>query len=117
LPPSAVVAGLGVGFGLSSVIMAGWLWRVLARRIGGLDGRRIGSTLVRMHIAAVPGLVVAVGASVAAGRLVPGGAPAALLTVTVGGSGGLLAYLATARLLHVSEVSDLASMLRTRLGR
>jgi putative peptidoglycan lipid II flippase len=117
LPPDAVVAGLGVGFGLSSVIMAGWLWRVVARRIGGLDGRRIGRTLVRMHVAAVPGLVVALGTSVAVGRLVHDGVPAALVTAAVGGSAGLLAYLATARLLHVAEVSELASMLRTRLGR
>jgi putative peptidoglycan lipid II flippase len=117
LPPSAVVAGLGVGFGLSSLIMAGWLWRVVARRIGGLDGRRIGRTLVRMHLAAVPGLMVALGTSVVTGHLVPGRLPAALVTVAVGGSTGLAAYLATARLLHVAEVSELAIMVRTRLGR
>ncbi len=41
LPPADVVAGLGVGFGISSVVMTVMLWRVLGRRVGGLDTRRI----------------------------------------------------------------------------
>ena len=68
LPPADVVAGVGVGFGISSLVMAVWLWWILARRAGGLDTRRIGKTLVRMHVAAVPGTVFAIAVSVLIGR-------------------------------------------------
>jgi putative peptidoglycan lipid II flippase len=116
LPPADVVAGLGVGFGLSSLVMAVWLWRILSRRVGGLDTRRINKTLVRMHVAAIPGMIFAIGTSILIGRIAPGGTITALTIVAVGGSGGLLLYLLAAWKLKVAEVGDLARMVRARLG-
>jgi putative peptidoglycan lipid II flippase len=115
LPPADVVAGLGVGFGISSLVMAVWLWRILSRRVGGLDNRRIGKTLVRMHVAAVPGMIFALAVSVIIDRVAPGGTVAALVSVAVGGTGGLVLYLLAARLLNVAEVSELMRSLRIRL--
>jgi putative peptidoglycan lipid II flippase len=115
LPPADVVAGLGVGFGVSSLVMAVWLWRILARRVGGLDTRRIGKTLLRMHVAALPGMIFALAVSVIIGRIAPGGTVAALATVAVGGSGGLALYLLAARVLNVAEVTELTRSLRGRL--
>jgi putative peptidoglycan lipid II flippase len=115
LPPADVVAGLGVGFGVSSLVMAVWLWRILARRVGGLDTRRIGKTLLRMHAAALPGMIFALAMSVIIGRIAPGGTVAALAIVAVGGSGGLALYLLAARVLNVAEVSELTRSLRIRL--
>jgi putative peptidoglycan lipid II flippase len=115
LPPDDVVAGLGVGFGLSSLVMAVWLWRILARRTGGLDTRRIGKTLLRMHIAAVPGMIFALAVSVVIDRIAPAGTIAALATVAIGGSGGLMLYWLAARVLNVTEVSELTRSLRLRL--
>jgi putative peptidoglycan lipid II flippase len=115
LPPADVVAGLGVGFGVSSLVMAVWLWRILARRVGGLDTRRIGKTLLRMHVAALPGMIFALAVSVIVDRIAPGGTVAALATVAVGGSGGLALYLLAARVLNVAEVSELTRSLRSRL--
>jgi putative peptidoglycan lipid II flippase len=116
LPPAYVVAGLGVGFGLSSLVMAVWLWRILSRRVGGLDTRRINKTLVRMHVAAIPGMIFAIGTWILIGRVAPGGTITALTIVAVGGSGGLLLYLLAAWKLKVAEVGELARMVRARLG-
>ena len=115
LPPADVVAGLGVGFGLSSLVMAVWLWRILARRVGGLDTRRIGKTLLRMHLAAIPGMIFALAVSVVIDRIAPAGTTAALATVAIGGSGGLMLYWLAARVLNVPEVSELTRSLRLRL--
>jgi putative peptidoglycan lipid II flippase len=116
LPPADVVAGLGVGFGLSSLVMAVWLWWILSRRVGGLDTHRINRTLLRMHIAAIPGMVFAIGASILISRAAPGGAPTALAIVAVGGGGGLLLYLLAAWKLKVAEVGELTRHVRARLG-
>ena len=116
LPPADVVAGLGVGFGVSSLVMMVMLWRVLSKRVGGLDTHRINVTLLRMHLAAVPGAIFALAASIVIGHLAPAGTPTALAIVAVGGTGGLLLYLFTARLLKVAEIGDLSRSLRTRFG-
>ena len=114
LRPADVVAGLGVGFGVASLVMAVWLWRILSRRIGGLDTRRISLTLLRMHLAAVPGMIFAIAVSVIFQRIAPGGTLTALATVAAGCGGGLLLYLLTARLLDVAEVSELLQSMRAR---
>jgi putative peptidoglycan lipid II flippase len=116
LPPADVVAGLGVGFGLSSLVMAVWLWWILSRRVGGLDTGRINRTLLRMHIAALPGMVFAIGVSLLISRFAPAGAITALAIVAVGGSGGLLLYLLAAWKLKVAEVSEVSRYVRARLG-
>jgi putative peptidoglycan lipid II flippase len=116
LPPALVVAGLGVGFGISSLVMMVMLWRVLGKRIGTLDTRRITITLVRMHVAALPGMVFAIVAWVLIAAIAPGGTITNLAIVAVGGGGGLLLYLLTARRLQVAEVSELTASLRARLG-
>ena len=117
LPPADVVAGLGVGFGIYSVVMTVALWRVLARRIGGLDTRRTGRVLVRMHLAAVPGAAFALAVVVLGDRAVPGGTLRDLAEVAVGGAGGLALYLVAARLLGIGEVRDLTRSLAARLPR
>jgi putative peptidoglycan lipid II flippase len=116
LPPRYVVAGLGAGFGISNVVMAVALWRVLSRRVGGLDSRRIASSLVRMHVAVIPGVIFAVAVSVLIAGAMPPGTLAALATVAIGGSGGLLLYLLSAWLLKVSELRDVTRTVRARLG-
>jgi putative peptidoglycan lipid II flippase len=116
LPPAQVDAWLAVGFGVASVVLAVWLWRILSRRVGGLDTRRILGTLVRMHVAAIPGLVFAVGASVLISHL-SGGPAAGLATVAVGLCGGVLLYLLVGRKLKITEIGQVMGMLRSRLRR
>ena len=97
LPPNHVVAGLGVGFGLANLVGTVVAWRVLSRRIGGLDGRAIGSSLLRMHAAAIPGVIFAIAVSVMIGAVASGGKLAALFTVALGGSGAMLLYVMFAK--------------------
>jgi putative peptidoglycan lipid II flippase len=115
LPAAQVVAGLGVGFGLGSVVMTVLLWRSFSRRVGGLDTRRITGTLVRMHIACLPGMGFAIGAWVLIDRVAAAGTVRSLAIVAAGGIGGLLLYLVTARLLHIDEVTALSRSVRARL--
>jgi putative peptidoglycan lipid II flippase len=115
LPPQHVVAGLGAGFGLASLVGSIIAWRVLSRRIGGLDGRRVGSALLRMNLAAIPGAIFAIAVSVMVGAIIPGGRIGALLTVAVGGSGAMLLYVLFAKAFRVTELDELTSSLRARL--
>jgi putative peptidoglycan lipid II flippase len=54
LPPVDRVAALGVTFGIGNVVGTWIAWRVLSRRLGGLAGRQVLRSLVRMHVAAIP---------------------------------------------------------------
>jgi len=115
LPPQHVVAGLGAGFGVANLIGTIAAWRVLSRRIGGLDGRAIGAGLVRMHASAIPPAIFAIAVSVMVGAVVPTGRIAALFTVALGGAGAMLLYVLFAKAFKVNELSDLTSTLRARL--
>jgi putative peptidoglycan lipid II flippase len=115
LPPSDVVAGLGAGFGAANLVgaVAGWL--VLSRRIGGLDGRRIGVSLVKMHVSAIPSVLFAAAVTVMVGAVVPAGTLAALIIVVLSGSGALLLYVLFAKALGITELTDLSSSVTARL--
>jgi putative peptidoglycan lipid II flippase len=115
LPPQHVVAGLGAGFGVSNVVGTLVAWKVLSRRIGGLDGRAISRGLVRMHASAIPGVVFAIAVSVMVGAIIPGGRIAALCTVALGGSGAMLLYVMFAKAFGVTELNDLTATVRARL--
>jgi putative peptidoglycan lipid II flippase len=115
LPPQHVVAGLGAGFGVANLVGAVIAWRVLSGRVGGLDGRRIGSALVRMHAAAIPGVIFAIAVAVMVGAVIPGGRIAALITVALGGSGAMLMYVLFAKAFGVAELDDLTASVRARL--
>jgi putative peptidoglycan lipid II flippase len=115
LPPRLVVAGLGAGFGLASLAGTVAAWRVLGRRIGGLDGYRIRDSLVRMHAAAIPAAIFAVAVSVMIGAIFSGGHIAALLTVAVGGTGAMFLYLLFSKAFDVRELTELTSTVRARL--
>ena len=93
LPATHVVAGLAAGFGAANLVGAVAGWWILSRRIGGLDGRRIGVSLVKMHVAAIPCVLFAAAVTVMIGAVVPAGTLAALITVMLSGSGALLLYV------------------------
>jgi putative peptidoglycan lipid II flippase len=115
LPPQHVVAGLGAGFGLSSLAGTVAAWRVLSRRIGGLDGHAVRAGLVRMHAAAIPGAIFAIAVTVMIGAALSGGRIAALFTVAIGGGGAMLLYVLFAKSFGVAELNDLTKTVRARL--
>ena len=102
--PGDVIAGLGVGFGLANLVGMMLAWRILSRRMRGLDGYRIGRSLVRMHAATLPAalLAVLVGASPAGTRSSTSSSAAASL---------LAMYLVFARALRIDELCTLSRTL------
>jgi len=115
LPPSQVVAGLGAGFGAANLVGAVAGWWILSRRLGGLDGRRIGISLVKMHLSAIPCVLCAAAVTVMVSAVLPAGTLAALIIVALSGSGALLLYVLFAKALGVGELTDLSSTVTARL--
>jgi len=117
VPRHDVVAALGIGFGLANVVGTVIAWRVLSRRLVGLAGRQIGRSLIRMHAAAVPAALFALLVAVGVHAVLATGKVSSFVTLVVGGAGALACYMAAARLLKVTEVTDLTAMVRSRLRR
>ena len=112
-----LVAGLGVGFGLANLLGTAIAWRILDRRLGGLGGQSIGSTVGRMHVAAVPAALLALLVTLIVGNVITGSRSAAAVSIVLGGGGALLVYLLFARALRIGELTSVTSMLMRRLGR
>jgi len=117
LPAGHVVEGVAAAFGIANLVGTLIAWRILSRRMRGLDGYRIASSLLRMHLAAVPGAIFALAITFSVGVILSPGPVFGIITVIVGGSGALLLYVLFAKAFGVSELTELGSGLRTRLGR
>ncbi|HEY2304713.1 MAG TPA: murein biosynthesis integral membrane protein MurJ [Streptosporangiaceae bacterium] len=117
LPAGHVVEGVAAAFGLANLAGAVIAWRVLSRRMRGLHGRLIAISLVRMHLAAIPGAIFALAVSFSVGVIFSPGPAFGIITVIIGGSGALLLYVLFARALGVTELTELSRGLRTRLRR
>ncbi len=108
------VQGLALGHAISYIISTAACLVILRRRLGGLDGRRIGRTLVRVvPLAAVTGaaaweVVHLVGTVTFAQRLAGLG---------TGVTTGLLVFLGGSLILQIEEANELKSALLRRLGR
>jgi putative peptidoglycan lipid II flippase len=70
-----------------------------------------------MHAAAVPATLFALAVAVTFHAVLTPGKVSSALAVAVGGAGALVLYVVAARLLRVSEVTDLTGMVRSRLRR
>jgi putative peptidoglycan lipid II flippase len=117
LPAGQVVIGMAIVYGITSVFSAVIAWRLLNRRVGSLDGRVVTRSLVRMHVATIPPLVLAIAVSAAVGVVVHPGAVYGFITVLVGGGGALLLYIIVAKALRLDELSQLMRMVSGRFGR
>jgi putative peptidoglycan lipid II flippase len=117
LPAGHVVQGVAAAFGLANLVGTVIAWRVLSRRMRGLYGRLITISLVRMHLAAIPGAIFALAVSFSVGVIFSPGPAFGIITVIIGGSGALLLYVLFAKALGVTELTELGRGLRSRLGR
>jgi putative peptidoglycan lipid II flippase len=109
LPKTELVAGLGAGFGVTNFIGLLITWRILGRRLRGLDGYRIGRTLVRMHAATLPAALVAILVGLVFSN--------AYVVVIVGGGLATGMYLMFARLLRIEELTRVSRIMLSRMGR
>ena len=117
MPTGHVVEGVAAAFGLANLVGTAISWRILSRRMRGLEGRAIARSLIRMHLAAIPAAIFALAITFAVGVVLPPGPAFGLITLVFGGSGGLLLYVLFAKALGVTELSELTAGLRTRLRR
>ncbi len=117
LPARDVVAGLGVGFGLANLLGTLLAWRVLSRRLRGLDGRAIAGTLAKMHAAAIPGALFAITIGIMVTDALGGGRTRAAITIVIGGGGALLLYVLFAKALRVAELASVTRTVRTAVSR
>ena len=117
LPPSNLVAGLGIAYGVANLIGAAMGWMLLLRKVGSLDGRLIARSLTRMHLATVPGLIFAVLVMWLTGKALhdPGRAYGLVVTV-IGGGGAVAIYAVCARSLRVAEFGFLMRTITARFG-
>ncbi len=116
LPARFAVLGLAAGHACSFVIGLLVCSRVLSRRIGGLEGRRVVRTGVRCLVAAVlPGIAAALVVALAVRAL--GDGQLGSLTGLLAGAAVLGAgYVALARRLRITELDQVVSPVLTRLG-
>jgi putative peptidoglycan lipid II flippase len=112
-----VVEGVAAAFGVANLVGTVIAWRILSRRMRGLDGHRIASSLIRMHLAAIPGAIFALAITFSVGVILAPGPAFGIITAIIGGSGALLLYVLFAKAFGVGELTELGRGLRTRLGR
>ena len=120
LPAGSWWKRLGAAFGLANLV--GTVLVLLAHPVPAdarhLVSKAIGVALIRMHIAAVPAAIFALAVTFAVGVVLsPRSKPSRIFTVVVGGSGALLLYVLFARALGITEVGEITTGLRSRLGR
>ena len=108
--------GLALGTSIAALLNAAALLFLLQRRLGGIDGTRMASSLVRILLAAGVMGLAAVATETAIGQWMPGAglAPQLMrLTTTIGVAVGTLA--ASAYLLRVPEFRKAVSLVSRRL--
>jgi putative peptidoglycan lipid II flippase len=106
-----------VGFGLANLLGTFLAWRVLSRRLRGLDGRTIAGTLAKMHAAAIPGALFAITIGIMVTDALGGGRTRAAITIVVGGGGALLLYVLFAKALRVAELASVTRTARAIVAR
>jgi putative peptidoglycan lipid II flippase len=106
--------GLALGTALSALLNAGLLLGLLRGRIGGIDGRRVGTSLLKILAASAVMAVAAIWAEGAARAWLAGTSLLPrMVHVGTGIVTGLLALMAAARALRIAEFDQaLASVLR-----
>ncbi|WP_393916537.1 murein biosynthesis integral membrane protein MurJ [Halostreptopolyspora alba] len=117
LPPHQAVVGVAGGFMLSFVSGLTIAGVILSKRLGGLDGRRVLGTLLRLHLAAAPSVAAGMGVlwffeeRYGQSLVTNIGAPVAGCVI------GALLFLLFARLLRIQELHSALDLVRSRLRR
>ncbi|MEY3361108.1 MAG: hypothetical protein RL531_827 [Actinomycetota bacterium] len=108
LYPHLGVRGLAISWSVAYSVAAVVAWVVLDRRVGGLEGPRTLGVFARVVVATALGAASAWGVD----RVIdPASAPAAILTVLVGGIAGLAVAVGGAAVLGVPEIAELRTTL------
>jgi putative peptidoglycan lipid II flippase len=115
-PVDQVAPRLVAAYACSYLVGAALSYTLLSRRVGGLAGRVLVRFLIRLALAVTVSAALAWGTRTLLVDVVPGsGRLHALLDLVVVGAIFTAAYLGLARLLRLSEVTDVVSLLAQRL--
>jgi putative peptidoglycan lipid II flippase len=107
----ALALGYSLAYWLSLVIS----WRVLGKRIGGLETRHTVRSLVRIGIATLIAMGIAYGVVVALSHWRSTGALAWWSALIVGGSVFVVAYFTAAWAMRITEIDDVFAMVGRRV--
>lgn len=109
------VAGLALGHATAYTFAAAAASILLRRRLGGLDGRRVGASLARIAMGGIVASAAAFGVSELLGRgLGTATLGDQILQVGAGIAAGLTAYVAAARVLGLQELGLIRGLLGSR---
>lgn len=114
LPARLQVIGLASAYSLAYLVTVLMAWQVLSRRLGGLEGRSVLRTAVRVVLAAA---IPASALTVMVHERASAGVVFDLITVIAAGLALLVIYVPLARLMRVSQVQQAIDLVRSRLSR
>lgn len=110
-----IVVGLAVGFVVANFVGALISWAVLRRKLGGVDGRRIVLSYLKLMVAIWPLIGFAYATHAIVDAVLGTDFVASAVSLIIGAAGGGILYVVFARLLRVSEVQTLLSTVGSRL--
>jgi putative peptidoglycan lipid II flippase len=117
-PPSETAPRLVIAYSCSYAVGALVSYVILSRTVGGLEGRRLLRFLVRLLLAVAVSGAAAWGLRELLAEALSGrGKLHAVLDLGVAGLGFFAIYLLLARVLRITEVTDVMRMVRSRLRR
>jgi putative peptidoglycan lipid II flippase len=112
--PFMEVAGLGLSHTLCYVVAAGMAAWLLARRIGGLEGRHTARELAKVTAASLASAAVMVVVVELVAAAIGPGTTRALVQLLAGGASGAVAFLMAARALRVEDLALFRQLLPRR---
>ena len=108
--------GLALGTSIAAIVNAALLLGLLRRRIGGLEGRRLLTTLAKVNVSSIVMAAATVAIQHTMDRVIPGShltSQAIRLGAAIGGSLAVLAIMAN--ILRVEAFGDAVEMARSRV--
>ncbi len=116
--PAETAPRLVIAYACSYAVGALTSYLLLSREVGGLGGRRLVRFLVRLAVVVAVSGAAAWGLREAMASLLPGsGKGLAVLDLAVVGLGFLAVYLGLARMLRITEVTEVLALVTRRLSR
>lgn len=116
LPPGSRAIGLAAGFSLSYWIACALLGRAARVRLGGVDGRRVTRTYVRLVVAGTIAGIVAFSLARLVHLLLGTGLAPDVVAIVAGGGIGAGIFGALLVRMRVSEAGELLAAVRARFG-
>ncbi len=115
-PPGRIAMLLALAYAAAYLVGAATSGAVLSRRLGGLVDRALVGFLWRLGTAATAGAVVTLAGSYGLGAAGVDGfqAAGASVMIALAGVAGVMAYLAVAKLLGLTEIAAMAQAIRRR---